>query len=244
MCEKDRMLPPRRLQALGFEVPYPLPLSLPNSGPRSICHGPNSLCRKSRVRPRVGAMDSRTLKSHGDGQETGSAAPKAAPRSAPPHPPPTRRPADQPPTGPARSANDGLVPKRHHPRTGTRYEPEAADADADRAAAPRPRTNPPRMDATRAGKDRQGNDVRRERPRRRRLVRQRRRLVRRRQHPRLRERPLLPPLPQGLRRSLAEVSPDEDYGGHLGCWNDVGHRTQADAARLYDVTIARVATAG
>ena len=46
-----------------------------------------------------------------------------------------------------------------------------------------------------------------------------------------------------LRRSIAEVSPDEDYGGHLGCWNDVGHRTQADAVRLYDVTIERVAAA-
>ncbi len=46
-----------------------------------------------------------------------------------------------------------------------------------------------------------------------------------------------------LRGSLAEVSLDEDYGGHLGCGNDVGHRTQADPARLYDVTIARVAAA-
>ena len=46
-----------------------------------------------------------------------------------------------------------------------------------------------------------------------------------------------------LRRSVGEVSPDEDYGGHLGCWNDAGHRTQADAVRLYDVTIARVAAA-
>ena len=46
-----------------------------------------------------------------------------------------------------------------------------------------------------------------------------------------------------LRRSIAEVSPDEDYGGHLGCWNDVGHRTHADALRLYDVAIKRVAAA-
>ena len=46
-----------------------------------------------------------------------------------------------------------------------------------------------------------------------------------------------------LRRSASEVSPDEDSGGHLGCWNDVGHRTQADALRLYDVTISRVAAA-
>ena len=46
-----------------------------------------------------------------------------------------------------------------------------------------------------------------------------------------------------LRRSIAEVSPDEDYGGHLGYWNDVGHRTQADALRLYDVAIERVAAA-
>ena len=45
-----------------------------------------------------------------------------------------------------------------------------------------------------------------------------------------------------LRRSVGEVSPDEDYGG-LDCWNDVGHRTQADAVRLYDVTIERVAAA-
>ncbi len=46
-----------------------------------------------------------------------------------------------------------------------------------------------------------------------------------------------------LRRSRAEVSLDEDHGGHLGCWNDVHHRTHADVVRLYDVTIARVATA-
>ena len=46
-----------------------------------------------------------------------------------------------------------------------------------------------------------------------------------------------------LRRSLAEVSPNEDHGGHLGPWNDVRHRTRADALRLYDVTIARVAAA-
>ena len=47
-----------------------------------------------------------------------------------------------------------------------------------------------------------------------------------------------------LRRSLAEVSPDEDHDGHLGCWNDVHRRSQADVVRLYDVTIARVAAAG
>ena len=46
-----------------------------------------------------------------------------------------------------------------------------------------------------------------------------------------------------LRRFVGEVSPDEDHGGHLGTWNDVRHRTQADALRLYDVTIARVAAA-
>ena len=46
-----------------------------------------------------------------------------------------------------------------------------------------------------------------------------------------------------LRRSKDEVSPDEDHGGHLGPWNDVHHRTQADAVRLYDVRIARVAAA-
>ena len=46
-----------------------------------------------------------------------------------------------------------------------------------------------------------------------------------------------------LRLSLAEVSPDEDHGGHLGSWNDMRHRGQADAVRLYDVTIARVASA-
>ena len=39
-----------------------------------------------------------------------------------------------------------------------------------------------------------------------------------------------------LRRSVAEVSPNEDYGHRLGLWNDVHHRTQADAVRLYDVT--------
>ena len=46
-----------------------------------------------------------------------------------------------------------------------------------------------------------------------------------------------------LRRSIAELSPDEDHGDHLGPWNDVRHRTQADALRLYDVAIARVAAA-
>ena len=46
-----------------------------------------------------------------------------------------------------------------------------------------------------------------------------------------------------LRRSVGAVSPDEDYGGHLGCWTDVGHRTQVDAVRLYDVTIERVTAA-
>ena len=46
-----------------------------------------------------------------------------------------------------------------------------------------------------------------------------------------------------LRRSLPEVSPHEVHGGHLGRWNDVHYRTQADAVRLYDVTIARVAAA-
>lgn len=46
-----------------------------------------------------------------------------------------------------------------------------------------------------------------------------------------------------LSRSLADVSPDEDHGGYLGVWNDMHHRTQADAVRLYDVTIARVAAA-
>ena len=102
------------------------------------------------------------------------------------------------------------------------------------------------MDATRAGKDRQGDDVRREQPRRGRLVRHWRRMVRRRQHSRFRQRPCyrlqLEALAE-LRRSIAEVSPDEGYGGHLGSWNDVHHRTQADAVRLYDVTIARVAAA-
>ena len=44
-----------------------------------------------------------------------------------------------------------------------------------------------------------------------------------------------------LRQSIGEVSPDEHHGGHLGYWNDMAHRTQADAVRLYDVTIARVA---
>ena len=47
-----------------------------------------------------------------------------------------------------------------------------------------------------------------------------------------------------LRRSIVEVSPDEDYGRRVSAWNDVHHRTQADAVRLYDVTIARVAAAG
>ena len=46
-----------------------------------------------------------------------------------------------------------------------------------------------------------------------------------------------------LRRSVGEVSPDEDHGSHLGPWNDVHHRTQADTLRLYDVTIARVTAA-
>lgn len=43
-----------------------------------------------------------------------------------------------------------------------------------------------------------------------------------------------------LRRSLAELTPHEDYGGHLGPWNDMRERTQADVARLYDHTIARL----
>ena len=44
-------------------------------------------------------------------------------------------------------------------------------------------------------------------------------------------------------RTIAEVSPDEDYGRRVSAWNDLHHRTQADAVRLYDVTIARVAAA-
>ena len=47
-----------------------------------------------------------------------------------------------------------------------------------------------------------------------------------------------------LRRSIAEVSPAEDYGRRVSAWNDVHHRAHADAVRLYDVTIARVAGAG
>ncbi len=47
-----------------------------------------------------------------------------------------------------------------------------------------------------------------------------------------------------LRRSIPEVSPDEDYGTRVSACNDVHHRTHADAVRLYDVTIARVAAAG
>ena len=43
-----------------------------------------------------------------------------------------------------------------------------------------------------------------------------------------------------LRRSLHDVSPDEDHAGGLGPWNDRGQRIQADAVRLYDVTIARI----
>ncbi len=46
-----------------------------------------------------------------------------------------------------------------------------------------------------------------------------------------------------LRQSLARALPNEDHGGHRGCWNDVHHRTQADVVRLYDVTITRVAAA-
>ncbi len=64
--------------------------------------------------------------------------------------------------------------------------------------------------------------------------------------PRLRERPLLPPVPQGPGRAspvASRVPSDEDHVGHLGRWNDVHYRTQADAVRLYDVTIARVAAA-
>ena len=44
-----------------------------------------------------------------------------------------------------------------------------------------------------------------------------------------------------FRRSIADVSPDEDYGRRVSPWNDVHHRIQADTVRLYDVTIARVA---
>ena len=40
-----------------------------------------------------------------------------------------------------------------------------------------------------------------------------------------------------------KVSPDEDYGRRVSAWNDMHHRTRADAIRLYDVTIARVAAA-
>ena len=71
--------------------------------------------------------------------------------------------------------------------------------------------------------------------------------VRRRQHSRLSERPVLPPVPRGSGRAspvAARSVPDEYYDGHLGAWNDVLHRTQAAAVRLYDVTIARVAAAG
>ena len=59
--------------------------------------------------------------------------------------------------------------------------------------------------------------------------------------------PLLPPVPRGLGRASPvaspKISPNEDYGGHLGPWNDVRHRAQPDAVRLYDVTIARVGAA-
>ena len=44
-------------------------------------------------------------------------------------------------------------------------------------------------------------------------------------------------------RSLAAVSPDEDHGDHLGSCNDRRLRTQADAAPLYEVKIARAAAA-
>jgi len=49
--------------------------------------------------------------------------------------------------------------------------------------------------------------------------------------------------PAELRRSIAEVSPDEDHGGHPGSWNAVHHRTRPTSGALYDVTIARVAAA-
>ena len=45
-----------------------------------------------------------------------------------------------------------------------------------------------------------------------------------------------------LRRSIAEVSPDEDYGRRVSVWNDMHHRTRA--AAVYDVANARVAAAG
>ena len=103
------------------------------------------------------------------------------------------------------------------------------------------------MDATRTSKDRPRDDVRRERRRRSRLVRHRHRMARRRQHPRLFVsdpcyRLQLEALAEP-RRSIAEVSPDEDYGRRVSAWNDLHHRTQADGVRLYDVTIARVAAA-
>ena len=49
--------------------------------------------------------------------------------------------------------------------------------------------------------------------------------------------------PAELRRSIGEVSPDEDHGGHPGSWNEVYHRTRPTSGALYDVTIARVAAA-
>ena len=45
-------------------------------------------------------------------------------------------------------------------------------------------------------------------------------------------------------RSIAEVSPDEDYGRRVSAWNDMHHRTAGRRHAVYDVTIARVAAAG
>ncbi len=38
--------------------------------------------------------------------------------------------------------------------------------------------------------------------------------------------------PAELPRFIAEVSPDEDYGRRVSAWNDMHHRTRADAVRL------------
>ena len=46
-----------------------------------------------------------------------------------------------------------------------------------------------------------------------------------------------------LRRSIAEVSPDEDYGRRVSAWNDRLHRTAGRRHAVYDVAIARVAAA-
>ena len=91
------------------------------------------------------------------------------------------------------------------------------------------------MDAACTRPHRQGDHVRRERPRRRRVVRD--------TVPDYTNDPCyalhLEALAE-LRRTLDELFPNDHHAGRLGPWNDMFHRTQAEVVRLYDATLARV----